>query len=103
MALSAYAQGYYRTPAKQREYALRHKYGLEPGDFEHMLDLQGYRCAVCQTDEPGGRHGRFVVDHDHETGEVRGLLCSHCNVSLGWVEKVGARSITGYLNRKKAV
>lgn len=48
-----------------------------------MLSRQDDRCAICRTEIPGGRHGIFNIDHNHQTGEVRGLLCSKCNVGLG--------------------
>ena len=59
-----------------------------------MLAAQGYRCAICRTDDPGIRKNAkqlagwptvWNIDHDHETGEVRGLLCRGCNVALGAV------------------
>lgn len=58
------------------------RYGITFTEYKALLIKQRYRCAACRTDEPGGR-GRFHVDHDHETGEVRGLLCTNCNLALG--------------------
>lgn len=43
-----------------------------------LVDWQAERCAVC-----GGRVGRMVLDHDHDTGLVRGWLCAGCNISEG--------------------
>lgn len=67
----------------QLERRLRRKYGLTLADYEEMLAGQGGVCAICGTDDPGGRHGRFNIDHDHASGEVRGLLCTSCNHGLG--------------------
>lgn len=47
-----------------------------------MLIQQDYSCKICQTKDHGGR-GRFHVDHCHEEGHVRGLLCAMCNLMLG--------------------
>lgn len=62
------------SPAQLRK--LR-QYGLTHGHFEWLLVSQAYRCAICneQTD--------LCIDHDHETGVVRGLLCARCNAGLG--------------------
>jgi hypothetical protein len=48
-----------------------------------MVDEQDGACLICGTDTPMGHHKRFVVDHNHSSGEVRGLLCSKCNSGLG--------------------
>lgn len=56
------------------------KYGLLPGEYLAMEQNQFGRCAICgQTPKRG-----LVVDHDHETGDVRGLLCFSCNSGLGF-------------------
>lgn len=55
------------------------KYGLAPGEYARMLAQQGGRCLVC-----GATPSRaLMVDHCHETGQVRGLLCGFCNSMLG--------------------
>lgn len=59
------------------------RYGITLDDYAQMLKRQGGKCALCATDTPSGRWGRFVVDHCHTTGRVRGLLCNSCNVALG--------------------
>ena len=60
-------------------------YNLTPADFNAMWDCQGGRCAICQyVMKPRGRtKDAAAVDHNHETGEVRGLLCRGCNHGIG--------------------
>lgn len=53
-------------------------YGLTRQDYETVLAAQDGVCAICQ----GKRSYRLCVDHDHATGEVRGLLCRRCNKLL---------------------
>lgn len=65
-----------------RRAKLKKAFGMTLEQYDQMLEAQGEKCALCGSDFPGGR-GRFVVDHCHETGRIRGLLCNLCNVGLG--------------------
>lgn len=59
-----------------REYHLRHRYGIGQAEVDAMIGAQGGTCAVC-----AGKPEH--VDHDHKTGQVRGVLCFLCNQALG--------------------
>jgi hypothetical protein len=65
-----------------RRSMLMKTYGLSLERFNEMLEEQGHCCAICKADNPGDEHS-FRVDHNHDTGEVRGLLCNACNLTLG--------------------
>lgn len=67
---------------RHRVYTLA-KYGLGAEDYAALERSQDGRCAICRTNEPGSRSGVWHVDHCHETGAVRGLLCTGCNTGLG--------------------
>ncbi len=67
------------TARRDRDYAIRRKYGLSVGDVELMTLRQGGRCAICGVIPLTPLH----IDHEHSTGVVRGLLCSPCNRGLG--------------------
>lgn len=80
--------------ARQRAYVAKNKaavnerrqlraYGITQADYEAALERQGGRCGICRCSEPDDpRNERWQIDHDHETGEVRGLLCGKCNRGL---------------------
>ena len=77
----------------------KRKYGMTPDDYNTMLDKQNGGCAIC-----GNRCLTFKalsVDHDHETGTVRGLLCNACNISLGKMKDSPAllRKAADYLEK----
>lgn len=59
------------------------QYGITQDDYDRMLAGQNGGCAICGSTEAGAWGGRLPVDHDHQTGEVRGLLCHACNGGLG--------------------
>lgn len=70
----------------RRKYVLMHSYKLSEEEYTEMLDKTRGCCPVClQGFTFGKTKRRIVIDHNHETGEVRGLLCSSCNVGLGQV------------------
>lgn len=59
---------------------LKYRYGLTNEQYDEMLLVQNGVCAICgQTD----KRKRLAVDHCHDTGRIRGLLCSQCNVAIG--------------------
>lgn len=60
------------------------KWGLTLGQFDELLRKQGGRCAICRKEPIDKRYNRFAVDHNHATGEIRGLLCRACNTALGF-------------------
>lgn len=65
---------------------LKRTYGITIDDYERMLSDQGGCCAICHRPETGCAAKKyFSVDHCHETGKVRGLLCSMCNLAIGYL------------------
>lgn len=57
------------------------RYGLTYDQYISLLNEQNHSCAICNTKKSGKRD--WHVDHCHETGRVRGILCHHCNILLG--------------------
>lgn len=66
----------------RRDRHLRDEHGITEEEFQNMLTAQGGVCYICKTDTPKGRT-KFHIDHNHETGEIRGILCHNCNIGLG--------------------
>ena len=62
-----------------RKTRLHAVYGLSDKKVAQILKVQNGVCAICQKTD----NRKLVVDHDHRTGKVRGLLCSSCNTGLG--------------------
>lgn len=60
------------------------RYGISPTAYDGLMASQNGCCAICHLPPEGrGKGGKLHVDHDHETGRVRGLLCGLCNTALG--------------------
>jgi hypothetical protein len=75
-------------PDRLRDNNLRSKYGISLADYNQMLAEQDGVCAICSLPErvkhgKSGKTAPLAVDHCHDTGRVRGLLCFSCNVALG--------------------
>ena len=83
-----------------RKYLLKKRFGDEmtPEKFQEMFDAQNGKCAICGI-APLDKH--LSIDHDHETGAVRGLLCNPCNLALGNVKDntLILENMIRYLNR----
>ena len=80
-----------RTSIKYRNRVkLVKSYGLTMDDFENMLVTQHGMCAGCNVHldlfAPNKQGNAACIDHDHDTGKVRGLLCRCCNLALGYVK-----------------
>lgn len=76
---------------------LRNIYGLSLEDFEYLLNKQNRLCGICKSDNPGKDRKRWCVDHNHQTGKVRGILCWRCNSFLGQVEAGLVKPAMAYL------
>lgn len=78
------------NPEKRARYRrrslLKNTYGLTEAEFDGLLAKQNGRCPICleaiQLSGTGGM-AKLAIDHDHETGRVRGLLCGTCNTGIG--------------------
>ena len=100
-----------KDPARKKDMRnnhLRSRYGITIEDYEKMMALQNGLCAICKKEETKkhSKYGNIMplsVDHDHLTGEVRGLLCSQCNMLLGRLEssKEIYHGIVSYVGRYK--
>ena len=66
---------------KSRVHYLKSRYGITPEQWIEMWYAQGECCGVCRSETTDGKW--WHVDHDHETGKVRGILCHGCNTGLG--------------------
>jgi hypothetical protein len=62
---------------RQRRDHLKRTFGLTPEELQTLIASQGGVCAICDDGKP--EH----IDHDHETGRIRGVLCGPCNMGLG--------------------
>lgn len=81
---------------RSRGYLLKCRHGITLDEFNAILASQGKKCAICGLPETevlrpgvkrdGAKGFGLVVDHDHQTGLVRGLLCDRCNRSIGLLE-----------------
>ncbi len=74
-----------KNPDKIQKIKAKHmrkrRYGIEEEAYQQLLQNQNGKCAICNLACVSGRN--LAVDHNHQSGVVRGLLCSNCNTSLG--------------------
>ena len=90
-----------RMNQQNYERKIQLKFGITFDAYTKMLVDQNGVCAICFTSNWGHNRKRPAVDHDHKTGKVRGLLCTQCNLALGYFEDNPERFISAsqYLKR----
>lgn len=90
---------YKENPERIYERNLKNKYNLSLDAFNAMRLFQGNACAICK--EPFAKTPH--VDHDHETGNIRGLLCPMCNSGIGYFkdDPLRLRVAIEYLEKKE--
>jgi hypothetical protein len=79
----------WRDTEHGRNKMLLNKYGITLNQYNELLEKQLHACAICKEPESQtnwGKTKRLAVDHCHNTGRVRGLLCQRCNTTLGRYE-----------------
>ncbi len=84
-------------PRPIRNRGLKAKYGITIEQYDMMFAQQNGVCAVCATVQPGRP---LDVDHCHDTGVIRGLLCNPCNMALGLLkdDPLRIRSLEKYIS-----
>jgi hypothetical protein len=97
---------YHQDPVATRKQMLLRLYGISDEDYQSLLESQHNKCAICATAAPdlNKEHRKyFSVDHDHNTGKIRGLLCNQCNLGIGCLndDPELLRKATSYLTEVK--
>ena len=72
-------------PLYFRTARLKSRYGITMDDYANMLADQDGVCAICGY-APSSDKKALMVDHDHKTGNIRGLLCIHCNTGIAYLK-----------------
>jgi hypothetical protein len=88
---------------QKRNTRLRYRYHITEDQFHNLIESQDGKCAICQRDIVQVTNMNAQVDHNHKTGEVRGVLCFNCNNGLGKFKDNPEllQSAIRYLNSKK--
>lgn len=83
-------------------YSRQKFYGVSKENFEKMFKTQKGCCAICKIAQSSTKH-TFNIDHDHDTGKIRGLLCMRCNRGMGLLrdDKVILSNALKYLKKNK--
>jgi len=86
---------------RRREHWKRTAYAHPEGrpDFDELSASQGGACALCRKTPKSGRYRNLVIDHCHETGRFRGVICRRCNTALGQLGDNRGGSLIAYLSQ----
>jgi hypothetical protein len=69
---------------------MKRRYGITAVEYDKMFEEQNGVCAICEQPEKSyqrdGAPSSLAIDHCHDTGKIRGLLCHHCNRGIGFLQ-----------------
>lgn len=82
---------------------LKRQYAITPADYDRLIIASQGRCHICSAQFEPTRRGLLAVDHCHDTGTVRGLLCGNCNRAIGQLgdDPERLRCAASYLERAR--
>lgn len=80
----------YITSDKGKNTTLKNRYGMTLEEYRKMYEKQNGKCLICE------KEGKLDVDHNHSTGEIRGLLCNACNRGIGFLKDSPINLLRGY-------
>jgi len=91
-----------RNPERIKSHKLRDSFGITIEQYNEKLQTQNFCCAICKIPQVKCKK-KFAVDHDHNTGQLRDLLCETCNRGLGLLKDNSKilRQAAAYLERHK--
>lgn len=96
---------YPKDKVKAKEYNRRYLYGITSSEYNEMFSVQNGLCAICFNAETaksckGDKIKELAVDHCHNSGKIRGLLCHKCNMLLGYASDNShiLKAAANYLN-----
>lgn len=109
--LVAYSQRYYTNnrvallaeDKGDKSKLLKYRYGIDYNRYLEIAKEQDYKCACCSCPLDVENRRKTVVDHDHETDDIRGLLCRSCNIAVWVLDCIGLLDLAkAYLERYHA-
>ena len=85
---------------KQRINNLKVRFGLTIQEYNELGESQGWKCAICGN--AGIERNPLCIDHCHDSGKVRGLLCRQCNQALGLIKEnvTSAKALVEYIRNR---
>ncbi len=95
-----------KHPLKYKNYSLKYSYGISVLEYEKMLLDQDSKCLICKEIETMKYRGKtkyLSVDHDHNSGQIRGLLCDSCNRGIGYLKDSYKICLSAHEYLKKAI
>ncbi len=84
------AKAYFSRPeVKEKQWSnhIKRTYGVDATWYYNKLKSQNNQCFICKTENPKTPNGKFCIDHCHDTGKIRNLLCKKCNSFEGFLKQ----------------